>query len=84
MWQDYAIGIISILFTLELIPQLVASLKGRAKTSFITAFSTGVCLLLLGFIYSTLGLVFSSFLSVITALVWFTLWFAGREVKCSK
>lgn len=84
MWQDYAIAFISILFTINLIPQLVASIKGRAKTSFLTAFSTGSCLLALAFIYSTLDLGFSCFLSTVTGLVWFLLWFAGRGVKCVK
>lgn len=84
MWQDYAIGIISILFTIELIPQLVDSIRGKAKTSFITAISTGGCLIALAYIYSTLDLVFSCFLSTLTGLVWFLLWFAGKGVRCAK
>lgn len=83
MWQDYAIGVISILFTIELIPQLVASLKGKAKTSFITALSTGASLLALSYVYSTLGLWFSWLLAMVTGVMWFTLWLAGKGTKCT-
>jgi len=83
MWQDYAIGVISTLFTIELLPQLIASLKGRVKTSFFTAFSTGISLFALSYIYSTLGLTFSWFLSMITGTLWIFLWIAGRGVKCT-
>jgi hypothetical protein len=65
-WQDFVIGLGSILFILALIPTLLSDDKPRYETAIITS------AVLFGFsgTYITLDLVFAAITSAITASLW--------------
>lgn len=71
VWQDTVITTIIILFSYALIPQIYQGFKEKKslinlQTSLIT--STGMYLLAI--VYNTLGLTFSTIMSIITGTLW--------------
>lgn len=65
-WQDWVITIGQIIFIVSLIP----TLKGKDKPPVSTSVPTGIVLLIFGVAQYSLGLVASTFTSVILGTLW--------------
>jgi type VI protein secretion system component VasF len=80
LWQDYILTIGSLVFSIALVPAIIAREKPPLSTSVPTFFF----LYLFCFIYATLHLWMSSFTSALTATLWLILaiqrFRAGRKV----
>ena len=71
MWQDIAIGIISILFNLALVPQIIHGFKKKKGTIIrSTSVLNIIGISAMVFIYSTLQLYFTAGVAVISGIVW--------------
>lgn len=79
-WQDLIFTAGSVVFILALIPTLRApeNQKPRASTSLIT----GLTLVVFSATYLTLSLYLSSMTTMITALIWLTIFNQTRPKKC--
>jgi len=69
MWQDIGIMIISIGFTVFLLPQVRSASKGDHVNPW-TSGLTALGMFAMGGIYATLGLWLSTAMAIITASVW--------------
>lgn len=82
MWQDLAIALISVIFDIALIPQIIYGYKTKKKTiSNSTAFITFIGLYLTTLIYFTLHLYFSTVLNFICATFWLILFVQSITYK---
>lgn len=80
MWQDIVIMVVSLLFSVMLLPQLHDAIEGKAQTNRLTSVSTGSGLVVMGSCYITLGLVLSAMSVFLTAFVWFLLALDWRSI----
>lgn len=69
MWQDYVLIAISVLFCFTLVPMLFA----KEKPPMLSSIPTGIALLVIAFVYSTLELWLAAIGSAIVGLQWLTL-----------
>lgn len=67
MWQDFVISGVSFLFGLLLVPTLLDS---SSRVSGFTSFPTFGGLVVLGFVYLSLGLWFSVFSCFLSGFLW--------------
>ena len=74
VWQDYLISIVSVIFSIALIPQVMIGFKKKKKSvSIQTSFPTTAGLYAMSMAFLTLGLYFSALTSLITGSLWYTL-----------
>ena len=70
MWQDYVLAIISILFSIFLIPQAYYVVRGDIRLNKFTTGFTAAGLIVMAATFITLGLQFSALSTCATALIW--------------
>lgn len=71
MWQDWAMGFMSLLLSMAAYKQVYFGFKEKSqRISRYTAISTAVCLFGYAYVYSTLGCVFAVVVSCSTGLAW--------------
>jgi hypothetical protein len=81
MWQDLALSIIGVVFTIMLLPQLRDVKRGKLVDgkqikvilNFWTCLITGIGLIVMGSVYATLNLAVASAVSFTTAAIWLLL-----------
>lgn len=69
MWQDYVFAVGSVLFSLSLLP----SFKANNKPAVSTCLMTGLILLAYVVADLSLGLIYASFTTLTTAVIWLIL-----------
>jgi hypothetical protein len=79
MWQDLALSVIGIAFTLMLVPQLVDGMKGIARMNFWTCLITGLGCIGVGIVDITLTLYVTSAVSMSTGIMWLMLLYYSEE-----
>jgi len=74
MWQDFVIMIINIIFSLSLIPQVIEGFKKKkGLIEFWTSIPTTLGLFVMSYTFFTLNLIFSSWLTFLTGILWLLL-----------
>ena len=82
MWQDIAIAIISIIFNIVLIPQIIYGFKSKRKTlAPSTALFTFIGVYATVFVYFTLKLYFTAIMSIISGTLWLILFVQSTKYK---
>lgn len=77
LWQDLVLTGGSVIFAAALVPSVVSA----NKPAFWTSLSTAVVLVVFAGVYVSLSLWFSSVITFITALLWFTLSFQKLRME---
>jgi len=72
MWQDIPLSLVSILFSVFLIPMIFDSLRGRVVNMW-SALATSIGLYSTSTIYLSLGLFFATATTAMSATVWLIL-----------
>lgn len=70
MYQDIVITVVSILFTIFLIPQLYDTYKNKTNINPYTSGLTCFGMIILAVMYATLDLILSFFTTIMTASIW--------------
>jgi hypothetical protein len=82
MWQDYVIAIVSLLFGIILIPQLMDTIRGKTVLNLYTASLTTVGLFILSATFFTMKYWTSFAADVLSGVIWFLLFvFSLRNMK---
>ena len=82
MWQDYVIAIVSLLFGVILLPQLIDTWRGKTILNLYTASLTTVGLFILAGTFFTMSYWTSFIADVISGVIWFLLFlFSYRNIK---
>jgi hypothetical protein len=82
MWQDITIAIISIIFDIVLIPQIIFGFKSKRKTiACSTALVTFIGVYATTLIYFTLQLYLTTLTSLIGGTLWFILFIQSVKYK---
>ena len=82
MWQDYVIAIVSLLFGVILLPQLIDTYRGKTILNLYTASFTTVGLFILSATFFTMQYWTSFIADVISGVIWFLLFvFSYRNTK---
>lgn len=84
MWQDYVIAIVSFLFGIILIPQLIDTIKGKTILNLYTASLTTVGLVILSVTFFTMQFWTSFTADVLSAVIWFLLFIFSVRNKRKK
>ena len=84
MWQDFALSVIGIVFTLMLIPQLLDSARGKAILNYWTCLITGIGCLVMGCVYLTLDLPISAIVSFTTGTMWIAILYYSEKNRKRK
>ena len=85
MWQDYVIAIVSLLFGVILLPQLVDTWRGKTSLNLYTASLTTVGLFILATTFFTLQFWTSFIADVLSGVIWFLLFiFSLKNIRKSK
>ena len=69
IWQDWVLGVTTIIFSVSLLP----SVLGKEKPALSTSLITGVTLIFVVFTQATLFLWFAASASAVACLLWLTL-----------
>jgi hypothetical protein len=84
-WQDAVITIVSIVFSLSLVPQIYFGFQEkRGPIKFQTSIPTFLGMYILGFTYSSLGLRYSTIMSFVTGTLWLALFIQRLIYKDGK
>ena len=70
MWQDYVIAIVSLLFGIILIPQLIDTIRGKTILNLYTASLTTIGLFILAATFFSLSFWTSFIADVISGFIW--------------
>ena len=81
MWQDYVIAIVSLLFGVILLPQLVDTWRGKTILNLYTASLTTIGLFILAGTFFTLQFWTSFIADVISGVIWFLLFLFSLKNK---
>ena len=81
MWQDHVIAIVSLLFGIILLPQLVDTWRGKTILNLYTASLTTVGLFILAGTFYTLRFWESFIADVLSGIIWFLLFFFSLKNK---
>jgi len=81
MWQDYVIAIVSLLFGIILLPQLVDTIKGKTILNLYTASLTTVGLFILAGTFFTMKYWTSFAADVLSGVIWFLLFVFSMKNK---
>jgi len=86
LWQDITITIVSVVFSIALLPQVYHGFKNKkGHITHATSVPTFVGLYVLCVVYLSLGLLLSTVVSFLTATMWLVLcvqrWLYGDPVK---
>jgi hypothetical protein len=73
-WQDIVLSVVSVVFSIALIPQIIDGYKyKRGGINILTSMPTFTGLYVISFVYYTLSLYFSSFVSIFMGTLWLIL-----------
>ena len=81
MWQDYVIAIVSLLFGVILLPQLIDTWRGKTILNLYTASLTTVGLFILAGTFFTMSYWTSFIADVISGVIWFLLFVLSLKNK---
>jgi uncharacterized membrane protein len=81
MWQDYVIAIVSLLFGIILLPQLLDTWRGKTILNLYTASLTTIGLFILAGTFFTLEFWTSFIADVISGVIWFLLFLFSFQNK---
>jgi hypothetical protein len=81
MWQDYVIAIVSLLFGVILLPQLIDTWRGKTILNLYTASLTTIGLFILAGTFFTLQFWTSFIADVISGVIWFLLFLFSLKNK---
>ena len=81
MWQDYVIAIVSLLFGVILLPQLLDTWRGKTILNLYTASLTTIGLFILASTFFTLQFWTSFIADVISGVIWFLLFLFSLKNK---
>ena len=82
MWQDYVIAIVSLLFGVILLPQLIDTWRGKTTLNLYTASLTTIGLFILAGTFFTMQYWTSFIADVISGIIWFLLFvFSVKNMK---
>jgi len=81
MWQDYVIAIVSLLFGVILLPQLLDTWRGKTTLNLYTASLTTIGLFILAGTFFTLEFWTSFIADVISGVIWFLLFLFSFQNK---
>ena len=81
MWQDYIIAIVSLLFGVILLPQLIDTWRGKTILNLYTASLTTIGLFILAGTFFTLQFWTSFIADVISGVIWFLLFLFSLKNK---
>ena len=82
MWQDYVIAIVSLLFGVILLPQLIDTWRGKTTLNLYTASLTTIGLFILAGTFFTMQYWTSFVADVISGVIWFLLFvFSLKNMK---
>jgi hypothetical protein len=82
MWQDIALSIVSVLFNIALVPQILYGRKIKRKTiATSTAALTSIGAIFIAYIYFTLGLYLSVAIQFIGTILWIILLIQSIKYK---
>lgn len=74
-WQDITLAVVSIIFTVSLIPQAVLGFSKKIGVmSLWTSVPTTFGLAIIAYTYTTLGLYFSAGTTTATCILWLIFW----------
>lgn len=81
MWQDHVIAIVSLLFGIILLPQLVDTWREKTILNLFTASITSIGLFILAGTFYTIQYWESFIADVISGVIWFLLFFFSLKNK---
>ncbi len=82
IWQDIVVAVVSLMFGLILIPQLIEVYRGKTTLNLFSASVTTIGLYVLAITFLTIDLWLSFLSDVIAGTVWFLLFiFSYRNLK---
>lgn len=81
MWQDYVIAIVSLLFGVILLPQLLDTWRGKTILNLYTTSLTTIGLFILAATFFTMSYWTSFIADIISGVIWFVLFLFSLKNK---